>query len=1588
MKPIIFIDTEISETDNKAYDFGAVNEKGEKLHTGSFSEFHNFISDAKYLCGHNIINHDSKYIEAPDNVTYIDTLYISPLMFPNKPYHKLLKDDKLCTDVFNNPLNDSIKTITLFYDEISAFQNLDDRLKRIYYMLLKDSQYFSGFFSYIDYSADGEPVTMISKYFSDKICENASLDKFVSDYPVELAYCLALISATEKHSLIPAWVLMNYPWVETILKALRNTSCGKCDYCKTELNPKRYLSRYFGYNNFLKYNDEPLQEDAVNAAVEHKSLLAVFPTGGGKSLTFQVPALMAGETRRALTVVISPLQSLMKDQVDNLERRSIADAVTINGLLSPLEKAEAIERVESGIASILYISPESLRSVTIERLLLCRHIDRFVIDEAHCFSAWGQDFRVDYLYIGEFIRELQEKKGGNCKIPVSCFTATAKQKVISDIKKYFRNKLNIELELFATNASRTNLRYEVLFKETDAEKYDTLRSLIEQKNCPTIVYVSRTRRTREIAKKLACDGFKARPFNGKMDSSEKQANQDAFVNNEVQVMVATSAFGMGVDKSDVGLVVHYDISDSLENYVQEAGRAGRDPSVNADCYVLFNDSDLDKHFMLLNQTKLSISEIQQIWKAVKELTKIRSEICCSPLEIARKAGWDDSVSDIETRVKTAIQALENAGYLKRGKNVPRVYAKSILVKNMKEASEYIEKSHRITSEYERNLSKRIINSLISSRSISKSGNDDLESRIDYIADHLGVEKTDIIHSVQLMREDGLLSDSQDLTAYIMKSDTRNKSLMILHKFKTLEKFLLDYIDEESLCMNYKEINEAALANGIKSSSVNSIKTLFYYWTIRSYIQKEQDLATNRVIIVPKLKLEIMKRNRDKSHRIAEFIVNYLFEHSSYDKVENEEVMVGFSELELMREYEKQGIYDVTANEIEEALLFLSKINSVKLDGGFTVLYNGMQIRRLILDNKIRYKLEDYKQLREFYKQKIHQIHIVGEYANMMVRNYEKALQFVIDYFQMDYKKFISQYFSGERTVQIERNITPQKYSQLFDTLSERQLEIISDDKSQHIVISAGPGSGKTKVLVHKLAALLLLEDIKHEQLLMLTFSRAAAIEFKQRLRELIGNSANFVEIKTFHSYCFDLLGKIGNIQDSENVVKDAGKLILSGDVDPGRITKTVLVIDEAQDMDCYEFQLVEALMERNDDMRVIAVGDDDQNIYQFRGSDSEYMKKLITEHNAKQYSLIENYRSSKSIVSFANIFVKEISGRMKSEDILSVSEFDGETKLIKHNGRYIETSIADDTAALSHNGTICILTDTNKEALLLLGVLKQKNIPAKLVQSIDGFDIYDIAEIRYFMKKLRTEKSEESPVIYNNQWKNAVSMLKQRYGKSECLPMILDILSVFEGSNLVKYRTDFNMFLHESKIEDFYKSEQDVITISTIHKSKGREFDNIIMMLNNPVTDTDEAKRKLYVGFTRAKSVLHIHYTGDYFDAFTDYVSVSENDTNSYKKSSELIIQLSHRDVHLGFFKDKKSLILRMQSGMHLYARKNRLYLYSNEKMIPVVQFSKSCYEKIKKIIDNGYKLYDSKVRFICAWKGKEDTEETAIILPDIYFRL
>lgn len=740
------VDVEVGLKDHKIHDIGALKHDDTTFHKTSKEELFVFLNDINYICGHNIIHHDAKYLFANDTCHWIlvDTLYISPLLFPERPYHRLVKDDKLICEQMNNPVNDCKKAKDLLLDEIACWNLLSKKKRVLFASLLKDKKEFEGFLSMVsaEYIHEGIPK-LIKELYAGKICQHADLDMLINQYPCGLAYALALIDTTDYRSITPGWVLYNYPEVEFIVKLLRHTTCHEgCDYCHTQLDILYNLKTFFGYECFRTYEGEPLQERATQAAVEGKSLLAIFPTGGGKSLTFQLPALMAGRSVHGLTVVISPLQSLMKDQVDNLADRGITDAVTINGMLDPITRSLSIQRVQDGEASLLYISPEMLRSKTIERILIARHVVRFIIDEAHCFSSWGHDFRVDYLYIGKFIRKYQQKKKCKNPIPVSCFTATAKQKVIQDICDYFKQTLDLNLDLFASTASRTNLHYSVIHVESDNDKYLKLRELVAESDCPTIVYVSRTKRTKELAGKLTRDGYKTLPFNGKMEADEKNANQDAFMNDQVHIIVATSAFGMGVDKKDVGLVIHYDISDSLENYVQEAGRAGRDPSLSARCYVLYSDNDLDKHFILLNQTKLSISEIQQVWKAVKYLTKHRMKVNCSALEIARQAGWDDSVSDIETRVRTALATLEQSGYLIRGNNVPHVYATGITVKNMDEARKRISASVLFGSD-EIEKSVRIIKSLISQKHIAKAQDSEAESRIDYLADILGLSKREV-----------------------------------------------------------------------------------------------------------------------------------------------------------------------------------------------------------------------------------------------------------------------------------------------------------------------------------------------------------------------------------------------------------------------------------------------------------------------------------------------------------------------------------------------------------------------------------------------------------------------------------------------------------------------------------------------------------------------------------------------------------------------------------------------------------------------------------------------------------------------------
>ena len=1102
--------------------------------------------------------------------------------------------------------------------------------------------------------------------------------------------------------------------------------------------------------------------------------------------------------------------------------------------------------------------------------------------------------------------------------------------------------------------------------------------------------MSRTKRTKELAAKLTRDGYKALPFNGKMEADEKIANQDAFMNDQAHIIVATSAFGMGVDKKDVGLVVHYDISDSLENYVQEAGRAGRDPGLSARCYVLYSDNDLDKHFILLNQTKLSISEIQQVWKAVKDLTKHRMKVNCSALEIARQAGWDDSVSDIETRVRTALAALEQSGYLVRGNNVPHVYATGIMVKNMDEARERIAASLLFGSD-EIEKAVRIIKSLISQKHIAKAQDSEAESRIDYLADILGLSKRDVISVVERMRQEGILADSKDISAYLQDAgDSERKSQILLERFAKLEQYILNHIPDGALRISCKQLNENAVNDGINTSKEKDIRTLLYFLTVKGYTRKKEDAARN-MEISRQADLESTIRRFEKRLEISRFAVEWLYKLAFDAEKKNAlDKAIQFSVVELLNRIKSNsqslfgGLDDIQLEDVEEALLYLSKIGSLKLEGGFLVLYNAMNIQR-IKDNKSRYKQDDYRMLNEFYKLKIQQVHIVGEYANLMVRDYHAALQYVQDYFQMDYRKFVIKYFKGDRANEIQRNLTPQKYKQLFGQLSKRQMDIISDKGSRCIVVAAGPGSGKTRVLVHKLASLLLLEDVKHEQLLMLTFSRAAATEFKQRLMELIGNAAHFVEIKTFHSYCFDLLGRIGNLEESRNVVSNAAEMICQGEVEPNKIGKTVLVIDEAQDMGAEEHALVKALMTNNEEMRVIAVGDDDQNIYEFRGSDSGYMYRLAQESGSTFVEMTENYRSARQPVDFANRFLKNIHKRIKSTPIISMRKEKGWVEVIRYQSEYMYQPLVENLLQHRDKGTSCVLTQTNEEAVILMALLRKHGINSKLIQSMDGLRFWNMAEMRYFLRYIN--KRIKTPLITEELWEEAKHNTFSTYDRSLSLMYVKRCVEQFEQTNKTKYFSDFKEFVFESSVEDFCDVSGADVVVSTIHKAKGREFDDVYMLISDNYVKDAHLMRRYYVGITRAKNRLFIHTNSDCFN----HLSADRYlmDQRQYDMPEEIVLQLSHKDVNLGFFKERKQEILALRGGDSL--THSNFFLYSSLTDKPIAKLSSKMQDTLSEWEQRGYKVKSASVRFVVAWKPKDapkDEPETAVLLADLVLSL
>ena len=359
--------------------------------------------------------------------------------------------------------------------------------------------------------------------------------------------------------------------------------------------PLNVLKEIFGFDSF-----RPGQEAVIRAVLEGRDTLAVMPTGGGKSLCYQIPALM----QESLTVIVSPLISLMKDQVDSLLQSSVADAAALHSGLSPEERWEVERKVRTGEIRMLYVAPERLRSLEFVLSLRRAGVGLFVVDEAHCISEWGHDFRPDYLFLPRAVRDLGSP-------PVLALTATATPRVRQDIRRSLRMR---DPHVEVTSFNRPNLTYRVVPAEKK-EKVARILDVVRSSPPPGIVYTTTRKECDELAAELRSSGVDAQAYHAGLGAARRTEVQERFMTDEVGVVVATVAFGMGVDKPNVRFVVHSTVPGSLPAYIQESGRAGRDGEA-AECVVLYRGADVGRRKRLVTLGASGEDEVSSFFRGL------------------------------------------------------------------------------------------------------------------------------------------------------------------------------------------------------------------------------------------------------------------------------------------------------------------------------------------------------------------------------------------------------------------------------------------------------------------------------------------------------------------------------------------------------------------------------------------------------------------------------------------------------------------------------------------------------------------------------------------------------------------------------------------------------------------------------------------------------------------------------------------------------------------------------------------------------------------------------------------------------------
>ena len=1497
-------------------------------------ELDDFADGVDFLLGHNLIDHDLRYLRTANpnlrllRLPAVDTLRLNPLAFPRNPYHHLVKhyqDGQLKRGRINDPDLDARLALEVFDDQQKAFRAASPDLLTAWHWLTTavDGTGFDMLFASLRGAArptDSKASKAIVALLNDKACQTYAREAIVNAerHAWELAYVLAWISVSGGNSVMPPWVRHRFPEAGQLVRQLRDTSCPNsgCDWCPERHDARKELSRWFHFTDFrpvpVDEDGRSMQQSIVESAMAQEHVLGILPTGSGKSICYQLPALSRYDKTGALTVVISPLVALMADQVTGLEKQGISCCVTVNGLLSMPERADALDRVRLGDAGIVLVAPEQLRSVSFRRVLEQREIGAWVLDEAHCLSKWGHDFRPDYWYVGRFIRE---KAGEQPVPPVMCLTATAKPEVKAEIVNYFRERLDIELKDFDGGTRRKNLEFGVM-KTSDGEKYSHIHQFLTEDltvhdQGGAIIYCATRRQAEEISEFLKAQEMAVDYFHAGLTPEKKKNVQESFICGDLRVIVATNAFGMGIDKPDVRLVIHADIPGSLENYLQEAGRAGRDQQT-ARCVLLYTPEDVERQFGMSAYSRLTRWEIHGVLRALRNLDRKKRQdgkVVATTgeilLEDEDKAFERDSTTD-DSRMRTAVAWLEEVVLLSREENRVQVFPRSLQVSSMEEARAKLETA-RIRDDYHRRL-EAIVERLIDADPDEGISTDELMA----VSRLSPKEVQKALYDLERL---GIASNDTPLTAFV-HAGVEHSSRKRYNEAAALEGALIELLRETAPDMDKGESSTLYLhvaTQRLKEEGHTHALPERLWRILRSIAADGRGEGSGRgsldarkfdpdtVYVTLQRKWDALETTANLRRAGAELLLEHLLA-SLPPGNRGIDLLAETTLGKLLTEIESDLILmsDIEHPDklMEHALLWLHDQEIIRLNKGLAVFRSAMTIH--LKSERRGFSNEDFASLQLHYDEQTLQIHVMAEFAQRGLGSMAEALRLAMDYFVLDRDNFLRRWLP-DRESELSRQTTPESWRTIVESLKNPiQRRIVADDREQtNVLVLAGPGSGKTRVLVHRIAYLIRARRENPRGILALAYNRHAAVEIRRRLAELIGDDARGVMVFTCHALAMRLVGasfeRRANRMDDENfreILRDATALLRGEGLPPeeadeyrGRLLAGFrwILVDEYQDIGADQYELISALAGRtlsdeDDKLSLFAVGDDDQNIYAFNGSSVEFIRRFEADYGAKPTFLTDNYRSTAHIITASNALIEPARQRMKTRHPIGIdrartkeppggmwSNLDPTTRGQVQILSVGDSAITQAQAVIAELKRLSDLTpdwDWSKCAVVarewsyldpVRGLCELEGIPVQMANE-DILTVWHLRETRGLVNWLR---SRESRLVANkdlNDWANNQPTSPWVELLQECISEYT--LDTGDEESLAE---NFIEWLAEWGRE--VRRRQQGLLLLTAHRAKGLEFDHVVVLDGgwNRVDrgeDADAPRRLYYVAMTRARHTL------------------------------------------------------------------------------------------------------------------------------------